>query len=82
LIYSFIINSNGVCSYWIEEYEDGWYIMTSESDGDGGYELGLFEELIYFPFKIFNILIFRKHNLFNYEKHYFIITAKCSLFRL
>ena len=37
LIYSFIINSSGVCSYWIDEYEDGWYIMTSESDGDGGY---------------------------------------------
>lgn len=37
LIYSFIIFSNGVCSYWIDEYEDGWYIMTSESDGDGGY---------------------------------------------
>ena len=34
MIYSVIIIGSGNCYNWIEEYEDGWYIMASvEEDG-------------------------------------------------
>jgi len=36
-IYSTIAQTIGVCSYWIEEYDDGWYVMDVITEDDIDY---------------------------------------------
>lgn len=36
-IYSTIAQTFGVCTYWIEEYDDGWYVMDLITEDDIDY---------------------------------------------
>jgi len=37
LIYSLIAQNFGVCPFWIEEYDDGWYVMDVITEDDIDY---------------------------------------------
>ena len=36
-LYSTLVTSSGRCSFWIEEYDDGWYLMEKFEDVDTTY---------------------------------------------